>query len=45
LLIDRSNGPEVMPAPTVQLSTASFTHCGTGIKLIYAKAGYYAPAR
>ncbi len=31
LLIDRSNGPEVMPAPTVQLSTASFTHCGTGI--------------
>ena len=31
LLIDRINGPAVMPAPTVQLSTASFTHCGTGI--------------
>ena len=31
LLIDRSNGPAVMPAPTIQLSTAAFTHCGTGI--------------
>src|SRR5580692_8472791 len=31
LLTDRSNGPEVMPAPTIQLSAASFTHCGTGI--------------
>src|SRR2546429_7995518 len=31
LLIDRGNGPAVMPAPRVQLSTASFTHCGTGI--------------
>jgi hypothetical protein len=32
LLIDRSNGPEVMPAPTAQLSTPSFTHCGTGAR-------------
>src|ERR1700674_5574522 len=31
LLIDRSNGPALMPAPTTQLSIASFTHSGTGI--------------
>jgi len=31
LLIDRSNGPALMAAPTAQLSIASFTHSGTGI--------------
>lgn len=31
LLMDRSNGPALMPAPMVQLSTVLFTHSGTGV--------------
>jgi hypothetical protein len=35
LLMDRSNGPEFIPALKLQLSTDSFTHAGTGMVRIW----------